>query len=100
MRRAAVVVDVAPVGLVGDDADVGAEAAEDLRRGAERRAVGAVEQDPAAGQVEVGEALLQRAQVVLERAVERAHAARMLRDGVRLLERGLDLGLGRRRESL
>ena len=74
------VVDVAAVGLVGEHADVGAEAAEDLRRGAERRAVGAVEQDPLAGQVEVGEALVQRAQVVLERAVERAHAAGMLRD--------------------
>ena len=89
-----------PSGSWAMHADVGAEAAEDLRRGAERRAVGAVEQDPAAGEVEVGEALLQRAQVVLERAVERAHAARMLRDERRLLERGLDLGLGRRRDSL
>ena len=94
MRGAAVVVDVAAVGLVGDDPDVGAEAAEDLRRGAERRAVGAVEQDPAAGQVEVLEALVQRAQVVLERAVEGAHAAGMLGDRRRLLEHRLDLGLG------
>ena len=71
MRGAAAVVDVAPVGLGGEHVDVGAEAAEDLRRGPVGRAVGAVEQDAAAGQVEVGEALVQRAQVVLERAVQR-----------------------------
>ena len=44
VRRAAAGVDVAPVGLGGDHVDVGAEAAEDLRRGLVGGAVGAVEQ--------------------------------------------------------
>ena len=46
VRRAAAGVDVAAVGRVGEHVDVGAEAAEDLRRGAVGRAVGAVERDP------------------------------------------------------
>ncbi len=70
MRRAAAVVDVASVRLVGEDLDLGAEPAEDLRSGLERRAVGGVEQDTAAGEVERLKAGVQLAQVVLERAVE------------------------------
>jgi hypothetical protein len=69
--RADAVVDVAPVGLVGDDGDVGVQAAEDLGRDVGGRAVGAVEQDLAAAEVERGEALVQAAQVVLLRAVQR-----------------------------
>ena len=74
VRRAAAGVDVATVRLGGDHVDMGAEAAEDLRPGLEGRAVRAVQQHAAAGQVEVGEALMQGAQVVLQRAVEPAHA--------------------------
>jgi hypothetical protein len=68
---AAARVDVAPVGLVVEDVDVGAEPAEDLGRGLVGRAVRAVERDAPAAEVERGEALVQRAQVVLERAVQR-----------------------------
>ncbi len=76
MGGAAAVVDVAPVGLVGHRLDLGAEAAEDLRRGAEGRAVGAVQQDAPTAEVQPGEALVQRPQVVLQRAVQAAARAR------------------------
>ena len=74
MGRAAAVVDVAAVGLGGDRLDLGAEPLEDRRGGAVGGAVGAVERDPAAGEVE-REGRLQGAQVVLEAAVQLAHAA-------------------------
>ena len=48
-----------------------AEAAEDLRRCLVRGAVGAVEQHPATAEVERREALVEGAQVVLERAWKR-----------------------------
>ena len=75
---AAAVVDVAPVGLGADRLDRGAEPLEDRRRGAEGGAVGAVEHHVLAGEVE-GEGGLQRPQVVLEAAVQLAHAARARR---------------------
>ena len=92
--RAAAVVDVAPVGIGREQVDLGAEAPEDLRRGAVRRAVGAVEQHAPAAQVEVGEALVQPAQVVLERAVQAPHGADAARLRGRRVERRLDLDLG------
>ena len=73
--RAAVAVDVAPVGLDGDRVDVGAEAPEDLGRDPVGGAVGAVEQDPHAVEAQVREARLELAQVVGRRAVQLAHAA-------------------------
>ena len=94
MRRAAAVVDVATVGAVGDHLDLGAEAAEDLRRGAEGRPVGAVEQHPQAAQVELREARVELAQVVLERAVQPLDAADPARRRGGLAERRLDLVLG------
>ena len=88
---AAAGVDVAPVGLGGEHVDVRTEAAEDLRRRLVGRAVGAVEQDVEPMQVEVGEALAQLAQVVVERAMQRAYVADALRDGMRrCLEAPLD----------
>ena len=71
---AAAGVDVAPVGLDPDRLDLGAEALEDRRRGPVGGAVGAVEDDPAAGEVE-REGGLELAQVVVEAAVQLAHAA-------------------------
>ena len=71
---AAAGVDVAPVGLDADRLDLGAEALEDRRRGAVGGAVGAVEDDAAAGEVE-REGRLELAQVVVEAAVQLAHAA-------------------------
>ena len=56
VRGAAAVVDVAPVGRVADDRDVGAQAPEDLGRDAVGRAVGAVQQDVEAVEVERREA--------------------------------------------
>ncbi len=74
MRRADAVVDVAPVGLVGDHADVRAEPPEDLRRDIEGRAVGTVEQHADAAQVELAKARVQLAQVVLGGAAQVAYA--------------------------
>ena len=91
---AAAVVDVAPVRVGREQVDLGAEAAEDLRRGAVGRAVGAVEQHAPAAQVELGEALVQPAQVVLERAVQPPHGADAGRVRRRVVERRLDLDLG------
>ena len=53
VRRAAAVVDVAPVGLGVQQRHARAEAAEDLRRDHEGRAVGAVEDDVESREVEV-----------------------------------------------
>ena len=72
--RAAAVVDVAAVGLDRHRGHLGTEPPEDLRGDAVGRAVGAVEQDPLAGQVEALEAELQLAQVVPRGAVQLAHA--------------------------
>ena len=72
-------VDVAPIGLGPDHVDLGPKALEDRRRGAVGGAVGAVEDDAAAGEVE-WEGGLQLAQVVVEAAVELAHAPRLHRD--------------------
>ena len=94
MGGAAAGVDVAAVGLVGEDVDLGAEAAEDLRRGPVGGAVGAVEQDPPGAEVEVEEAAVKLAQVVLERAVQGPDPADHLGRGERLLELGLDFVLG------
>jgi hypothetical protein len=91
--RAAARVDVAAVGLGRDHVDRGAEAAEDGRGDLERRAVGAVEHDPPAAQVQAAEPLLQRRLVAVERAVEAAHAPGAGGLG-RLLEHLLDLELG------
>jgi hypothetical protein len=60
---AAAGVDVAAVGLDPERLDLGAEAREDRRRRLEGGAVGAVEDDAAAGEVEP-EGLLQLPQVV------------------------------------
>ena len=92
--RADARVDVAPVRLVGVRGDGGAQAAEDLRRDLVGGAVGAVEEHLDAAQVEVAEALVQAAQVVLLRAVEGVDAA----DGGAgdgLVEALLDLRFGR-----
>ncbi len=70
---AAAGVDVAPVGGVGDDGDVGAEAPEDLGGDAMRGAVGAVQEHVDAAEVEVLEAGVQLAQVVLVGAAQLAH---------------------------
>ena len=74
---AAAGVDVAAVGLDPDRLDLGAEALEDRRRGPVGGAVGAVEDDLAAGEVE-REGGSQLAQVVVEAAVQLAHVARLL----------------------
>ena len=66
------VVDVAPVGLGSDRRDARAETAEDLRADPVGRSVGAVEQDVEPAEIERREALVERAQVVLLRAVQRA----------------------------
>ena len=100
--RADAVVDVAPVGLVGDDGHVGAEAAEDLRarRGTSRRSRSRA--GPDAAEVERREALVQAAQVVLLRAVQRARRGRSARPRRcrGSLQARLDRQLGRRRASL
>ena len=90
--RAAAVVDVAPVGLDGDRLDLGAEPLEDRRGDPVGGAVGAVERDPDAGEIE-REGGLEGAQVVLGAAVQLADAARLgrRRSG---LEHRLDPGLG------
>ena len=87
MRGPAAGIDVAPVGLVGDDIDVSAEAAEDLRADAVGGAVRAIQQDPLAGQVEVLEAQLQLAQVVVGGAAKGARASGALGHRGRLLRR-------------
>ena len=91
MGRAASSVDVAAVGLVGNDLDHCPEPTENLGRGLVGGAVGAVEEDAAAGQVEIGKPHMQLTQVILERAMEAAHAA----DPLRWLERLFQLGLDR-----
>src|ERR671931_398491 len=65
VRGADPVVDVAPVGLGADHGDGRVEAAEDLGRHLIGRAVGAVEHDVEALEVQPGEPDLQLAQVVL-----------------------------------
>jgi hypothetical protein len=91
--RAAALVDVAPVGSVVEGGHRGAEAAEDLGRDAIGRAVGAVQGDVEAGEVQVGEALVQRAQVVLLGPVQRAHAPDRRARRRWLLQARLDLRL-------
>ena len=59
--------------------DARAEPAEDLRADAVGRSVRAVEQDVEPAEIELGEARVQRAQVVLLRAVQRAHPADVAR---------------------
>ena len=71
----AFVVDVAAVGIRRDHLEVGAQAPEDLGCHAVGGAVGAVEQDAAAGQVQVAEAELELAHVVAGGAVKVAHPA-------------------------
>lgn len=94
VRRPAAVVDVAAVRLVADDVHVRAEAAEDLRRHAIGGPVRAVEQDTAPLQVERLEARVQRAEIVLLRAVQRADAADPVRRrGDVVVEACLDRGL-------
>ena len=84
-----------PSGLSAITVHLGAEPAEDLRRGPVGGAVGAVEQDPPAAQVELGEARVQLAQVVLERPVQPAHPSDAgLGDPRRLSSSRLDLVLG------
>ena len=89
---AAALVDVAPVRLGADRLDRGAEPLEDRRGGAEGGAVGAVEQDVTAGEIE-REGGLQRPQVVLEAAVQLTDLAGL--DGVALgVQQRLDPRLG------
>ena len=73
--RAAPLVDVAAVGLVADQLDLGAEPAEDRRRRPVRGAVRAVEHDRGPRQVE-RESALELAQVVVERPLERRERGR------------------------
>ena len=87
------VVDVAPVGLRGDDVDGRPESPERLRRRLVGRAVGAVQRHPAPREVQPGEALLERAQVVLKRPVQPAHAADARRGDGRLPHSRLDVCL-------
>ena len=94
VRGAAAVVDVAAVGLGREHLDVGAEPAEQRGRDLVGGAVGAVEQQPHAGQVERAEARLERRLVAVQRRVEAAHAARARGLG-RGVEQPLDLQLGR-----
>ncbi len=94
MGRAAAGVDVASVGRIGEHLDGGAEPAEDLGRSPVGRAVGAVEEHTAAAEIELLEAFMQLAHVVLERTVERAHAADPRRGSGLLLEACLDRPLG------
>jgi hypothetical protein len=94
VRGTAFRVDVAAVGLGRDHVDVGAERGEDRRGRLVGGAVGAVEQQPAARQVERGEPLPQRGQVVVERPLEAMDTARARGRG-RLLEHALDLVLRR-----
>ena len=75
VRRADAVVDVAAVRLRCERIDVRAKPAEDLRRHAVGRPVRAVQQDPLATEVEIGEADLELAEVVAARTVQLAHAA-------------------------
>ena len=91
VSRTAAVVDVAAVGLDGHGVDLRAEAPEDLRGDAVGGPVRAVEQHAAAGQVELGEARLELAQVVAGRAVQLAHAPDA--PGRGLVDQALDLGL-------
>ena len=91
---AAAVVDVAPVGLGGDRLDLGAEPLEDRRGGAVGGAVGAVEHHPCRPERSSGKAASQRAQVVLEAAVQLAHVARLGGGRWLGLEQRLDPRLG------
>jgi hypothetical protein len=90
---AAAVVDVAPVRLGGEHLDVRAEPPEQRRGDLVGGAVGAVDQQPRARQVERAEARLQRGLVAVERRVEAADAARPRGLG-RRVEHPLDLELG------
>ncbi len=63
-----------PSGSTRDQLELGPERAEDRRRGPVGRAVGAVERDPHAGQIEL-ERAAQLADVVVEGALQQAHAA-------------------------
>ncbi len=76
MRGAAAVVDVAPIGRVGDHRHARAEPPEDLRRDLVGGAVGAVQQHVDAVEVELAKARVQLAQVVLGRAAQLADRAR------------------------
>src|SRR4029078_11036081 len=89
--RADPVVDVAAVGLSRDGDHLGAELAEDRRRGAVGGAVGAVEQDLAAAEID-RKGGAQLAVVVVARVLERPDAADRVAVGV--VEAGLNLGLG------
>src|SRR3954452_24179501 len=85
-----------PSGRSPRDRDVGAEVAEDRRRRAVGRAVGAVEQDAHAREVQTAEARTQRGEVVVERVAGAADApdrGRAARDS-RRLELALDRLLG------
>jgi len=70
VRGAAGGVDVAPVRGVGESRDGGAKAPEDLRGDAIGGAVGAIERHVQALQIELAEARVQLAQVVLRRAAQ------------------------------
>ena len=94
VRRSTPVVDVPTVGIIGQHVDLGAEAPEDLGRRPVGGAVGAVQQDAFAAQIQAGEPDVELAQVVLERAVKAAHVADSLRLSGRILELGLDRVLG------
>src|SRR6202035_4526766 len=85
VRRAASVVDVAPVGRGGQDGDVGAEAPEDLRCDLVGGTVGTIDQYVQPVEMQVGEAGLELSQVVLVCASKLAHAPnRSSRPGIRL----------------
>ena len=88
------VVDVAAVRLRRARGHLGAQAPEDLGGRAEGRAVGAVQQHVKAGEVEALEAHVQLAQVVLQRAVQRADPPDRGAGRGRVLERALDGPLG------
>jgi len=89
--RAAAGIDVAPVGLGGDRLDTGTESLEDRRCGAVGRAIGTVEGDGQAAEVE-REGPAQLAQVVVQRALQLPNSTRAL-GRRRAVDQRLDLGL-------
>ena len=94
VRGAAAGVDVAAVGRVGDHRHARAETPEDLRRNLVGGAVGAVEQHVHAAEVELAEADVQLAQIVLGCAAQLADAPDRGGIGARL-SRAVELALDR-----
>ena len=88
-------VDVPAVGVGRNRLHLGAEPAEDLRRDAVGRPVGAVQDDVEAAELQLGKARVQLAQVVLCGAPQLAHAPDARRRGGRGRPAALELALDR-----